>query len=142
MNYTYVPQGEGAPYEESACVVLTSKRDTQKFQNIEVNPNVSLLVHDWVTAKSMAESAGTGLAQLLKNLNQSEMSSLSATLTGTAKIISDDKEADFFREKHLENNPVDAKCFIKGDTVVILVKIESATVADVQNHVRTYENVE
>jgi hypothetical protein len=147
MTYTYVPAGEGKPYTDDAVVVLATKRDTQKYENISNNPNVSLLVHDWVTARTLGQSGSggsqanasgaPGLSQFLQQLNQAELSSVSATLDGHATLVKGD-EAEFFRMKHLHRNSREARCFIE-DAEIVLVRICSATVANLQNQVETYE---
>lgn len=146
MNYTYIPQADGLPYEAEPCIILTTPTDTVKFHNILSNSNVSLLVHDWVTSKPMDKLDTTNtarrpsLAQMLKDMNQNELSSISATLAGTATVLEGDS-AKFFREKHHQANPGDAKYFINDSTAVIMVKIQSATVADCENHVKVYDSL-
>lgn len=152
MTYTYVPAGHGKPYTDGAVVVLATKRDTQKYENILHNPNVSLLIHDWVTARTVGQgdgapsgpSAGTtsgsspyGLAQYLQKLNQAELSSVSATLDGHATLTKGD-EAEFFRQKILAHNSREARCFIE-DAEIVLVHITSATVANSRNQVESYD---
>ncbi|KAK9389021.1 hypothetical protein V1515DRAFT_596859 [Lipomyces mesembrius] len=135
MNYTYIPKGDAVPYEEDAVIVMTSERQTKKFFNITVNSRVSILVHDWVS-KQTANNAPQGLTQFLLSMNQAELSSISATLNGRARIVDDQEEERFFKEKHLASNPTDARLFIDAENVaVIVVKVSSARVADVDNNI-------
>lgn len=139
MNYTYVPEGEGLPHIKEACVVLTSSKETQKVKNICQNPNVSLLVHDWTTSKTLEVSEGSTLSRMLKEMNQTELSSKSITLDGCAKIVEGDV-AEFFRKKLQQCTPENEHKFIDDTTAVILVTIQSATVADSENRVQVYDD--
>ncbi|KAK9469349.1 hypothetical protein V1512DRAFT_256052 [Lipomyces arxii] len=135
MNYTYIPKGSALPYEDAAVIVLTTERHTKKFFNVTNNPRVSILVHDWVS-KQADPTSSAGLTQFLVSMNQAELSSISATLNGKARIVTDDDEAKFFKAKQLESNPSDARPFIDADDIaVIVVKVSSARVADVENNI-------
>ncbi|KAK9241103.1 hypothetical protein V1525DRAFT_352513 [Lipomyces kononenkoae] len=135
MNYTYIPKGDALPYEEGAVIVMTSERQTKKFFNISANSRVSILVHDWVS-KQTTNDAPQGLTQFLLSMNQAELSSISATLNGRARIVEGEAEEKFFKEKHLASNPADARLFIDAENVaVIVVSVSSARVADLDNNV-------
>ncbi|ANB14947.1 pyridoxal 5'-phosphate synthase [Sugiyamaella lignohabitans] len=156
MTYTYIGPGDGEPYESDGVVIIATPKDTQKFENISSNPKVSLLLHDWVTARSLGaakqgsttttansittDRAGdgqhlSGLAQFLQDLNQSELSSISATFSGHAVILEpgSDKEK-FFRDKHMAAHTADARCFFH-DAAIVAVKVQTVTVADSHNRV-------
>jgi hypothetical protein len=116
MNYTYLPS---TPYSDSPTIIMTTNPSSKKTSNLITNPNVSLLVHDWVSHRP--PTAGTGardaspearatvgrssLAALLANLNTSALSSISATINGVARIVERGAEEEaYLRDKHLENN--------------------------------------
>ena len=117
MNYTYMPS---SPYTSFPAIVMTAKPASKKCENLVANPNVSLLVHDWVshrppTTTSRRLSGGSSpdgleyprssLANLLVSLNTSSISSISATINGKARLVERDTEEEkYYREKHLENN--------------------------------------
>ncbi|KAM4065287.1 pyridoxamine 5'-phosphate oxidase domain-containing protein [Hirsutella rhossiliensis] len=113
MNYTYLPS---SPYSSRPVIVMTTNPASRKTTNIIANPNVSLLVHDWVshrppthTRRPSGGSPGpehrSSLASLLLNLNTSAMSSISATIGGVARLAPpSSEEGKFLIEKHLENN--------------------------------------
>ncbi|KAK3372382.1 hypothetical protein B0H63DRAFT_527229 [Podospora didyma] len=119
MNYTYLPS---SPYSASApVIVMTTNPASKKMNNLVANPNVSLLVHDWVSHRpatttqqrrlsggSPGPEARSSLAALLFNLNTSAVSSISATINGSARLVErGSDEEKFYREKHLENNTFD-----------------------------------
>lgn len=122
MNYTYLPS---SPYSSSPVIVMTTNPSSKKMTNLAANPNVSLLVHDWVshrpptTSTRRLSGGGDGsfsysppperrpgsLASLLLNLNTAAVSSISATINGTARLAErGSDEESFYREQHLENN--------------------------------------
>jgi hypothetical protein len=121
MNYTYLPS---TPYASCPTIIMTTNPSSRKTHNLISNPNVSLLVHDWVSHRppttgrsgsitSSGERAGSppaetsrsSLATLLANLNTSALSSISATINGEARLVERGTEEErYLREAHLENN--------------------------------------
>jgi hypothetical protein len=118
MNYTYLPS---SPYTSSPTIIMTTDPSSKKTLNLLSNPNVSLLVHDWVSHRppttnrrgSTNERAGSpppeasrsSLAALLLNLNTSALSSISATINGEAKLLErGTDEEKYYKEAHLDNN--------------------------------------
>ncbi|KAK4178284.1 putative pyridoxamine 5'-phosphate oxidase [Triangularia setosa] len=122
MNYTYLPS---SPYSNSLPeIVMTTNPASKKMNNLATNPNVSLLVHDWVshrpttTTQSRRLSNGhsspsreppSSLAALLFNLNTSAVSSISATINGSARLVERGSEEEkYYRDVHLANNTFDS----------------------------------
>jgi hypothetical protein len=118
MNYTYLPS---TPYSPHPSIIMTTNPSSHKTHNLISNPNVSLLVHDWVSHRPPttttrpsdrdragsppAETSRSSLATLLANLNTSALSSISATINGVARLVERGTEEErFLRERHLENN--------------------------------------
>ena len=158
MNYTYIPPHK-AFHEKGSnnhfVVFATSKR-SQKYENIAVNPKVSLLIHDWVTAKKLSlrktsvsntpvpgsnesEEHPSRLLNLLQELNQAELSQMSATLSGIATVIDpSSEESSYYQHELLITNP-DADCYIKGDDIVIIkVQVLNAKISDSENRTSYY----
>lgn len=50
MNYTYLPE---SPYSTYPVIVMTSNPSSRKTTSIRANPNVSLLVHDCLSASKI-----------------------------------------------------------------------------------------
>lgn len=163
MNYIYVPSSD--TYAESDksddYIVFATLDNTEKYENILVNPTVSLLFHDWVTAKNLSlrkhslsetpatdpsQATTTGVPQsskllnLLQELNQAELFQMSATIRGHGTIINPtSEESKHYKDLLLRANP-DAHCFILSDkTVIVKVKIESAKVTDNENNTSIYK---
>jgi Pyridoxamine 5'-phosphate oxidase len=119
MSYTYLPS---TPYASYPTIIMTTNPSSRKTHNLVSNPNVSLLVHDWVSHRPPrtgsfsggerdragsppAETSRSSLATLLANLNTSALSSISATINGEARFVERGTEEErFLREAHLENN--------------------------------------
>ncbi|KAI0475859.1 pyridoxamine 5'-phosphate oxidase [Xylariaceae sp. FL0804] len=168
MNYTYLPSSRFSP---APVIVMTTNPSSRKTLNLVANPNVSLLVHDWVSHRPPTQgrrpSGGSpgpehrsSLASLLINLNTSAMSSISATINGTACLLPRGSDEErFYRDQHLENNTFDEEggvgidgtafggqprlgaaggredggreCFVAGEEVrVILVQVKDIRTSD------------
>ncbi|EHK17017.1 uncharacterized protein TRIVIDRAFT_42384 [Trichoderma virens Gv29-8] len=166
MNYTYLPS---SPYSTSPVIIMTTNPASRKTTNITTNPNVSLLVHDWVSHRpptqgrrlsggSPGPEARSSLAALLLNLNTSAMSSISATIGGAARIAPiGSAEEKFYVEQHLENNTFEEGVplfqppsntenagghFVAGEEVrVIVVDIQRVRISDWKGTVRDWELV-
>lgn len=155
---------------------MTTNPSSRKTLNLISNPNVSLLVHDWVSHRptpalttstsygspAPASPAPSSLALLLANLNTSELSSISATINGEARLVERGTEEErYLRGKHLENNTFDGGeqvadmmrresvshetgdggrvAFVEGEDVrVLVVKIRDGRVADWKGGVRDW----
>ncbi|KAH9889110.1 pyridoxamine 5'-phosphate oxidase [Xylariomycetidae sp. FL2044] len=169
MNYTYIPSSE---YSSAPVIVMTTNLSSKKTNNLLVNPNVSLLVHDWVSHRPPTQgrrlSGGSpgpehrsSLASLLENLNTSAMSSISATINGTARLLDHESDAEaerFYRDQHLQNNTFDSEgsfvssrrvqdgredggreIFVAGEEVkLIVVQIKDIRTSDWKGGVRDW----
>jgi hypothetical protein len=184
MNYTYLPS---SPYSPSPTIIMTTNPSSKKTLNLVQNPNVSLLVHDWVSHRpptttarrgSTTENARTGspppeasrssLATLLLNLNTSALSSISATINGSARLVERGTEEEgYYKERHLDNNTFSEgqegslwgeslrgrrdgegndggrEIFIEGEEVrVVVVRITNGRVSDWKGGVRDWSLVD
>ena len=182
MNYTYLPSSPYSPSEP--VIVMTTNPASKKMANLQANPHVSLLVHDWVshrppTTNARRLSGGTSsvspsrssLASLLLNLNTSAMSSISATINGSARVAdAGTDEERFYRQAHLDNNTFDddagagfnpfgqpaargadaasgtedggRECFVAGEEVrVIIVAVRGVRISDWKGNVKDWELV-
>lgn len=120
MNYTYLPSH---PFTDSSAllppgpvIIMTSNPSSRKTVNLSANPNVSLLVHDWVSHRPPTNNRSTSpegrrnpgrssLASLLMGLNTSAISNISATINGTATVLPvGSDEEKWCKLQHLENN--------------------------------------
>lgn len=141
MNYTYFSK------EGNHLIIISTPTCTTKYKNMEANPNVSLLVHDWVASNpASGEEVGkrrNSLFELLTNINRSEISSVSVMLDGTAEIVDkNDKDYELFKSMHLNNafiDEVQAQNYItKDDNALVVIKIQSCKVTDANDNVQLY----
>lgn len=178
MNYTYLPSSPYSPAEP--VIVMTTNPASKKMASLMTNPHVSLLVHDWVshrppTTTSRRLSGGassvspsrSSLASLLLNLNTSAMSSISATINGSARVVAAGTDEErFYRQAHLDNNTFDddanagfnpfgqpaggqpasgtedggRECFVAGEEVrVIIVAMREVRISDWKGNVKDWE---
>ena len=176
MSYTYLPS---SPYSQDLpVIVMTTNPSSKKFNNLAANPNVSLLVHDWVShrpANTAAQArrlssgsnpeqqqqllhqhqqAQSSLAALLFNLNTSAVSSISATINGSARLVErGTDEEKYYSDVHLENNTFDSaaggelgqggdgdrsRLAVGNDARVIVVAIKDVRIADWKGNVRDW----
>lgn len=164
MNYIYVPGQKMFNVDDQTndYIIFATLDDTEKYENIVSNPTVSLLFHDWITAKNLSlrkhsssqtpasdtpsqtESSSlthsSKLLNLLQELNQSELFQMSATIRGQAAVIEpNSEESSHYKSLLLRTNP-DAHVFIQDEkTVIVKVKIQSAKVTDAENNTSIYK---
>lgn len=141
MNYTYFSD-KGHDH-----IIISTPTCTTKYKNIVSNPNVSLLVHDWVASNPTSNEEKSGrrnsLFELLTNINKSEISSVSVMLDGNAKVVDkNSKEYEFLKSVHLNNSFIDevqAQNYItKDDNALVLITIKSCKVTDSNDNVQLY----
>ncbi|CRG82911.1 hypothetical protein PISL3812_00258 [Talaromyces islandicus] len=169
MSYTYLPS---TPFDEYPSIIMTTNPSSRKTINLQSNPRVSLLVHDWVSHRppTRAPNARDGspppaatrssLASLLLNLNTSALSSISTTITGSARFLeSGSEEERWCKNQHLENNTfvaapgeeipfaqrrgsgVAETPMIDDDSRVVVVQVREGRIADWKGGVRDWQLV-
>ncbi|KAM0718323.1 hypothetical protein Q7P37_006655 [Cladosporium fusiforme] len=119
MNYTYLPSHPftSSTLQPGPVIVMTTNPSSKKTINLIRNPNVSLLVHDWVSSRpphmnSDRERSPVGsrtgrssLANMLMSMNSAAVSSISATINGSASVLQTGSEEErWCKKQHLENN--------------------------------------
>ncbi|CAK7894669.1 hypothetical protein CAAN1_02S03994 [[Candida] anglica] len=144
MNYTYYRDSNGD------YIIITTPQKTTKYNNMVLNPNVSILVHDWVSAKSntSGEDSTSGrrnsLYEMLTNMNRTEISSVSVMIDGKAEILKSDSEKfNFYKSLHLNNDSIDqvqAKNYIEcEDNALVLIRIEGCKITDTENNIQQFQ---
>ncbi|TKA76016.1 hypothetical protein B0A49_02926 [Cryomyces minteri] len=151
------------PSTPGPTIIMTTNPSSRKTTNLLANPRVSLLVHDWVShrppTRRLSGQNSTSpsdpahrpsLASLLVSMNTDALSSISATMNGSATILpAGSAEEAWCKTQHLENNSGDAMgdgegdggrgCFIEGERVrVVVVRIEEGRIADWKGGVRDW----
>ena len=127
MNYTYLPAPSASVpshprLPSGPLIIMTSNPSSKKTLNLIQNPNVSLLVHDWVSSRppNIASSnererspvgarSSSTLANMLMQLNSAAVSSISATMNGETTVLEPGTEEErWCKEQHLANNTFEA----------------------------------
>jgi hypothetical protein len=115
MNYTYLPS---TPYSPTPIIIMTTPPTSRKTLNLESNPLVSLLVHDWISHRPPTLSQpgrspsptrpaprSGSLAELLLGMNTASLSRISTTINGTAELVQSRSEQEsWYKAQHLANN--------------------------------------
>lgn len=97
---------------------MTTPPTSRKTLNLESNPLVSLLVHDWISHRPPTLSQpgrspspthpaprSGSLAELLLGINTASLSRISTTINGTAELVpSGSAEESWYKVEHLANN--------------------------------------
>jgi len=118
MKYTYLPS---TPFSPSPTIIMTTPPSSQKTLNLEANPRVSILVHDWVSHRPPTLSSSPGanitsptdqhrssLASLLLGLNTASLSRISVSLNGAAHFLEPGSEEETWcKTQHREHNTFD-----------------------------------
>ncbi|EED13854.1 pyridoxamine phosphate oxidase, putative [Talaromyces stipitatus ATCC 10500] len=170
MSYTYLSE---TPFDAYPVIIMTTNPSSKKTLNLEANPRVSLLVHDWVSHRPPTRAPNgrdgspppaatrSSLASLLLNLNTSALSSISTTITGTARFLEvGSEEEKWCKNQHLENNtfvaaPNEEMPFgqqrrgsgvaetpmIDDNSRVVIVQVREGRIADWKGGVRDWQLV-
>lgn len=109
MRFTYLNDAE-----DGEVVIMSTNRNTKKFDMLQRQKGVALLVHDF--------GGNAGL--------------YSITLNGNCRILeSNSNKEQEYRRRHLAHNP-DYPQFIVGDNIAILcVDVTSARICDINDQV-------
>ena len=119
MNFTYVPEDE--------IIILTTRRNTTKYQAIEKLDLVTLLIHDFPTDKA-SRAADAGYTK-----------THSITLYGNVSILGGD-DAEEMRSKHLKRHGENYSQFIIGENIAVLrVDVSSAKLCNIKDEVTTWQ---
>ena len=171
MSYTYLPS---TPFDPYPTIIMTTNPSSRKTNHLLTNPQVSLLVHDWVSHRPPPRAPNhsgdregspppaatrSSLASLLLNLNTSALSSISTTITGSARFLEPGSEEEAWcKARHLENNTFEEEMSligrqqqaegqrrpsisIDGDVRVVTVRASEGRIADWKGGVRDWRVV-
>jgi len=142
MNYTYLPSHPfaSANLSPGPVIIMTSNPESKKTLSLVQNPNVSLLVHDWVSSRPPnmtdrerspvgARAGRSSLANMLMSMNSAAVSSISATINGSASVLeSGTEEEKWCKQQHLANNTFEAQA--AGTEQLFGTSPESAATGD------------
>jgi len=116
MRFTYLKDED-----EGEVVILSTQRATKKFDMLQRQNGVALLIHDF--PQYGAEEDGV----------------YSITLNGQCKILEPGEKAEKFRKAHLDHNP-DYPQFIEGpDIAILMIIMTSARICNINDQVTKWD---
>ena len=120
--------------ERDEVMILSTQRNTKKYDILKLNKNVALLVHDFVSQDRAMDSS---------NYTASEGggSRYSVTLNGTVEE-EEGEVAERYRSIHLAQNSQYAQFIVGEDIAIITVTLTSARVCDVNDSVRHWNKAD
>lgn len=120
MNFTYVQGDE--------VIIMTTRKDTQKYVNLINLPRVAMLVHDFPTLRgSEAVCSKDGFER-----------TYSITLYGPVCLPVYSEQEERFRALHLANNPK-SQGFIVGQNIAVLILcVQFARLCNSEDKVTTW----
>ena len=108
MRFTYL--------EEDGVIVMSTHMNTKKFNMLQNQNGVALLVHDF----HQFDDKSTGA---------------SITLNGRCYIVEPGPDADRFRQAHLRANPRYPQFIIGPEIAMLAVEVQKARIADIHDRV-------
>jgi hypothetical protein len=129
MRYTYTRGLDPNQPEIEEVMVLSTQRQTKKYEILTANENVALLVHDFVTHRDGDEDAN------YEKLGT--RTKYSITLNGTVRVETGEL-ADRYRQIHLARNEAYKQFIVGPDIAIITVHLTRARVCDVNDNVTHY----
>ncbi len=129
MRFTYL-----ADEVDGEVVIMSTNRKTKKFDMLQGQRGVALLVHDFLPTHSSNNGGaggddGDGCAGVGCGV-------YSITLNGNCRILENGSEkAERYRQEHLKHNPEYPQFIVGEDIVILCVDVTSARICDVQDQV-------
>jgi general stress protein 26 len=130
MRFTYINDAT-----DGEVIIMTTRRKTKKFNMLQKQNGVALLIHDFPQFKKMTEGEEDKEGEVVGDGNGDGDGVHSITLNGQCVILQDGERAEMYRAKHLEHNP-DYPQFIVGEDISVLcVNITSARICNINDQV-------
>jgi general stress protein 26 len=114
MRFTYVNDPE-----DGEVIIMSTNRKTKKFEMLQNQRGVALLVHDF------QQDGNDGV--------------YSITLNGDCRIVDLPKKAEQYREAHLKHNPEYPQFIVGEDIAILCVHATSARICNVYDQVTKWD---
>lgn len=112
MRFTFLNDSE-----DGEVVIMTTQRKTRKFDILQKQNGVALLIHDF----SQQGDGSDGM--------------YSITLNGQCEILPRGKKAENYRLAHLKNNPDYPQFIVGEDIAVMCIFVDSARICNIHDQV-------
>lgn len=125
MLFTYYNDAE-----DREVIIMTTRRDTKKLQNILANPKAAVLLHDFPAAKGDFED--TGSPDGARKYSRTS----SITVYGSIRVLDNGSSIEQkYRDIHKRSNPKYQQFIVGENIAVLLVMVESARICNVDDKV-------
>lgn len=118
MRFTYLPEEE--------TIVMSTNVKTKKYDMLERQSGVALLIHDFDDGKEQDSDDDDG------NRLTGEYS---ITLNGNCSVVKDVVRAEKYRAAHLENNPEYPQFIVGKDIAILRVDVVTARICNINDEV-------
>mmetsp|Transcript_60386 Transcript_60386/g.107576 ORF Transcript_60386/g.107576 Transcript_60386/m.107576 type:complete len:243 (-) Transcript_60386:76-804(-) len=116
--------------EDREVIIMTTRRDTKKLQNILANPKAAILLHDFPAAKGDFEDTGS------PNGGRKYSRTSSITVYGKMRVLDNGSMTEQkYRNIHSKSNPKYQQFIVGENIAVLLVVVESARICNVDDKV-------
>lgn len=141
MSYTWL----NSDPELGGVLVMSTRRNTKKYNALVANPHVAILVHDFSTLKQeeqvvevASDGGGEAGAPPSPCPSPSPPGSYSVTLYGSARVVTGET-AERLRCAHLTANPRYPQFITGPDTAILTVRPTFVRMCDVSDSVTNWE---
>lgn len=121
MRFTYLPEEE--------TIVMSTNVKTKKYDMLEKQSGVALLIHDFSEIPSSPHTVGEGASPPRLT------GEYSITLNGTCSVVKDVVLAEKYRAAHLKNNPDYPQFIIGKDIAILRVDVAMARICNINDEV-------
>ncbi|KAL3794584.1 hypothetical protein HJC23_008040 [Cyclotella cryptica] len=118
MRFTYLPEEE--------LILMSTNIYTKKYEMLEKQNGVALLIHDFSEGNSGSDGENTTVRLT---------GEYSITLNGTCSVIKDAVLAERYRAAHLKNNPDYPQFIVGKDIAMLRVDVLSARICNINDEV-------
>ena len=115
MRFTYLTDKE-----DGEVVIMSTNMKTKKFEMLQKQKGVALLVHDFQQSSS-SSSANKGM--------------YSITLNGECRIVMEPVKREHYRTAHLNHNPDYPQFIVGPDIAILCIDITSARICNINDQV-------
>lgn len=115
MRFTYLHDPE-----DGEVVIMSTNTKTKKFDMLQKQKGVALLVHDFSQQQQSPDGCDA---------------TYSITLNGDCRIVTESSKEDRYRKAHLEHNPEYPQFIVGQDIAILCVDVTSARICNINDQV-------
>jgi len=143
MRFTYLANGSysdsnGNVGNDKDVIILSTNRHTKKYEMLQKQNGVALLVHDFREVDHDDEKYDIVDDNDIddNNIDDSSQRGLySITLNGNCRIVEEGMECERYRKAHLKHNPDYPQFIVGNDIAILCVTVTSARICNIKDRV-------